>query len=136
MNTKDLYVVPDPVLQKLRHLRKLRDEQAFIFGQGGIERELRRGELYTLLADKRLPEKEHRERLGNLEHEYLTLQNDVMRRIRASQTDERHLGEQALIHLGLNPRRDELRIDFDNGVVLILENGAWVLMRRAPQLVT
>ena len=121
------YVIGDSVLTKLRDLHRRRDEQASIAGGALLATMQRETEIITNLADR--PD-ERNQRLGALRYEFLMESRKCERLIRASVTDEAELGESALRFVGLNPDREELRIDVSNGLVLALRDGAWVPRER------
>lgn len=116
------YVASEETLKKLRDLHRRRDEQAYILGCAQLEAMKREAELITDFADK---PHERNLRLGVLRFEYLTASKQCERLVKVSQTDEKHLGEQALRSLGLNPDKEELRIDIHSGMVLVLKAGNW-----------
>ena len=123
MTPENLFVVSDSTLGSLRDLRRRRDEQAFIAGLALLEHEERKEQIYVEFAGQ---EVERNTRLGALYHDLQERTKQCWRLVRASKGDEIAIAVPALRSLGLNPGKEELRIDFNNGVVMRLEAGAWV----------
>jgi hypothetical protein len=128
MTPENLYVVPMETLTFLRALKTRRDEQAFIAGCAILEHEIRKEQI---IEGKYSPD-ERNSRLGALYYDLDLNLKQCLRLVRASETDQRALGEQALLALGLDPKADEYTIEPNSGAVLRLREGQWRPLERSP----
>lgn len=132
----NLYVVPHKACDELRLFQHRRDEQAFIYGQGGIEYALRESEIITAYAEGKISEGERNVRLGALRSEWIKLERNVLNKVQMSITDQKSAGDRALQGLGLNPHKqdEDLRIDLTSGIVHKLSGGQWKPLERTPHV--
>ena len=63
-------------------------------------------------------------------YELLRITEDCLHRVTALSARETELGPQILREVGLDPTREELRVDMTTGAVLVLRAGAWVLREK------
>lgn len=111
-------------LARLRELHRRRDEQAFIAGTAllGCERR-KQGILREFAGDEAV----RNQRLGSVYYELLKVTEDCLRQVESLCVQEAEAGPRALREAGLDPDREELRIDMTTGSVLVLRAGAWLL---------
>lgn len=121
-----IYIGPERLAQ-LRELHRRRDEQAFIAGTALLGHEKRKEAILREFAGD---EAIRNLRLGSVYYELLRITEDCLHRVTALSARETELGPQILREVGLDPTREELRVDMTTGAVLVLRAGAWVLREK------